>query len=61
MVTETMAVGTQGRRWCFEKERRFGIVVKTAIDFQGNLDVAPRAARSSRRSGRSSRSATSRS
>ncbi len=37
-VTETMAVGRQAGV-VFEKDRRFGLVVKTALDFQGNLDV----------------------
>jgi cobalt-zinc-cadmium resistance protein CzcA len=37
-VTETMAVGrTAGQ--VFEKDRRFSLVVRTAIDFQGSLDV----------------------
>src|SRR6185369_2378533 len=38
MVTETMAVGRQVGV-VFEGDRRFGLVVKTALDFQGNLDV----------------------
>lgn len=37
-VTETMAVGrTVGV--VFEKDRRFAMVVRTALDYQGNLDV----------------------
>jgi cobalt-zinc-cadmium resistance protein CzcA len=37
-VTETIAVGrTVGQ--VFEKDRRFAMVVRTAIDYQGNLDV----------------------
>jgi cobalt-zinc-cadmium resistance protein CzcA len=37
-VTETMAVGrTVGQ--VFEKDRRFSLVVRTAIDYQGSLDV----------------------
>jgi cobalt-zinc-cadmium resistance protein CzcA len=37
-VTETMAVGrTAGQ--IFEKDRRFALVVRTAVDYQGNLDV----------------------
>ena len=40
-VTETMAVGrTVGQ--VFEKDRRFDMVVRTAVDYQGNLDVAAR-------------------
>jgi cobalt-zinc-cadmium resistance protein CzcA len=38
MVTETMAVGRQVGV-VFEGDRRFGLVVKTALDFQGNLEV----------------------
>jgi cobalt-zinc-cadmium resistance protein CzcA len=37
-VTETMAVGrTVGK--VFEKDRRFSMVVRTAVDYQGSLDV----------------------
>jgi cobalt-zinc-cadmium resistance protein CzcA len=37
-VTETIAVGrTVGQ--VFEKDRRFAMVVRTAVDYQGNLDV----------------------
>jgi cobalt-zinc-cadmium resistance protein CzcA len=37
-VTETMAVGrTAGQ--VFEKDRRFALVVRTGMDFQGSLDV----------------------
>jgi cobalt-zinc-cadmium resistance protein CzcA len=37
-VTETMAVGrTVGD--VFEKDRRFAMVVRTAVDYQGNLDA----------------------
>jgi len=37
-VTETMAVGrTVGQ--VFEKDRRFAMVVRTAVDYQGSLDV----------------------
>ncbi len=37
-VTETMAVGrTVGE--VFEKDRRFAMVVRTALDYQGSLDV----------------------
>jgi len=37
-VTETMAVGrTVGQ--VFEKDRRFAMVVRTALDYQGSLDV----------------------
>jgi cobalt-zinc-cadmium resistance protein CzcA len=37
-VTETMAVGrTAGE--VFEKDRRFALVVRTDVDYQGNLDV----------------------
>ncbi len=38
LVTETMAVGRLAGS-VLERDRRFGLVVKTAIDFQGNLDV----------------------
>lgn len=38
MVTETMAVGRQVGT-IFEKDRRFGLVVKTSVAFAGNLDV----------------------
>jgi cobalt-zinc-cadmium resistance protein CzcA len=38
MVTETMAVGRQAGV-VFEGDRRFGLVVKTALQFQGGLDV----------------------
>ena len=38
MVTETMAVGRQAGV-VLEKDRRFGLNVISAIDFQGNLDV----------------------
>jgi cobalt-zinc-cadmium resistance protein CzcA len=38
MVTETMAVGREVGT-VFEGDRRFGLVVKTAIDFQGSVDV----------------------
>jgi len=37
-LTETMAVGRQ-TGIVFEKDRRFGLVVKTALDFAGDLDV----------------------
>jgi len=37
-VTETMAVG-RGAGEVFEKDRRFALVVRTAVDYQGNLDV----------------------
>jgi cobalt-zinc-cadmium resistance protein CzcA len=37
-VTETMAVGRVVGR-VFEKDRRFAMVVRTAFDYQGNLDV----------------------
>src|SRR6185369_14142121 len=37
-ITETMAVGrTVGQ--VFEKDRRFAMVVRTAVDYQGSLDV----------------------
>jgi cobalt-zinc-cadmium resistance protein CzcA len=37
-ITETMAVGrTVGQ--VFEKDRRFALVVRTAVDYQGSLDV----------------------
>ena len=38
VVTETMAVGRKVGE-IFEKDRRFGLVVRTAFDYQGNLDV----------------------
>jgi heavy metal efflux system protein len=38
VVTETMAVGRKVGE-IFEKDRRFGLVVRTALDYQGNLDV----------------------
>ena len=38
MVTETMAVG-RAVGTIFEKDRRFGLVVRTAIDFTGELEV----------------------
>jgi cobalt-zinc-cadmium resistance protein CzcA len=38
VVTETMAVGRKVGN-IFEKDRRFGLVVRTALDYQGNLDV----------------------
>jgi cobalt-zinc-cadmium resistance protein CzcA len=37
-ITETMAVG-RGVGHVFEKDRRFAMVVKTAVEYQGNLDV----------------------
>jgi len=37
-VTETMAVGRAAGE-VFEKDRRFALVVRTALDYQGNLDV----------------------
>ena len=38
IVTETMAVGRKAGE-IFEQDRRFGLVVRTALDYQGNLDV----------------------
>jgi cobalt-zinc-cadmium resistance protein CzcA len=38
VVTETMAVGRKVGE-IFEKDRRFGLVVRTALGYQGNLDV----------------------
>jgi heavy metal efflux system protein len=38
MVTETMAVGREVGT-VFEKDRRFGLVVRTGIEFNGNLDA----------------------
>jgi cobalt-zinc-cadmium resistance protein CzcA len=38
VVTQTMAVGRQVGT-IFEKDRRFGLVVKTAVEFSGNLDA----------------------
>jgi cobalt-zinc-cadmium resistance protein CzcA len=38
MVTETMAVGREVGV-IFEGDRRFGLVVRTALDFKGELDV----------------------
>ena len=38
MVTETMAVGRQAGT-VFEKDRRFGLVVKTALEGAGDLDA----------------------
>lgn len=38
VVTETMAVGRKTGE-VFEKDRRFDLVVVTALDFRGNLDV----------------------
>jgi cobalt-zinc-cadmium resistance protein CzcA len=38
VVTETMAVGRQAGE-VLEGDRRFGLVVKLAIDFQGSVDV----------------------
>jgi cobalt-zinc-cadmium resistance protein CzcA len=38
MVTETMAVGREVGT-IFEKDRRFGLVVRTALDFRGELDT----------------------
>jgi cobalt-zinc-cadmium resistance protein CzcA len=38
VVTETIAVGRQVGT-IFEKDRRFGLVVKTAVEFSGDLDV----------------------
>src|SRR6185369_12750166 len=37
-VTETMSVGRMAGQ-VFEKDRRFALVVKTEMDFQGSLDV----------------------
>lgn len=37
-ITETMAVGRQVGQ-IFERDRRFAMVVKTAVDYQGSLDV----------------------
>src|SRR5262245_53916179 len=36
MVTETMAVGRE-TGLVFENDRRFGLVVRTGLDYQGNL------------------------
>jgi cobalt-zinc-cadmium resistance protein CzcA len=38
VITETMAVGRKTGE-VFERDRRFDLVVLTALDFQGNLDV----------------------
>jgi cobalt-zinc-cadmium resistance protein CzcA len=38
LVTETMAVGRQAGT-VFEKDRRFGLVVKTAVEVAGDLDA----------------------
>jgi cobalt-zinc-cadmium resistance protein CzcA len=38
VVTETMAVGREVGT-VFEKDRRFAMVVRSAFDYQGNLDV----------------------
>jgi cobalt-zinc-cadmium resistance protein CzcA len=38
MVTETMAVGREVGT-IFEKDRRFGLVVRTGLEFSGNLDA----------------------
>lgn len=38
IVTETMAVGRKVGE-IFERDRRFGLVVRTALDYQGSLDV----------------------
>ena len=38
VVTETMAVGREVGK-VFEKDRRFAMVVRSALDYQGNLDV----------------------
>jgi len=38
LATETMAVGRKVGD-IFERDRRFGLVVRTALDYQGNLDA----------------------